>query len=205
MILSFDEAGALLDEMAEEFPPEFYDELNGGIALLPEAKEDPEGEHGELYIMGEYCNDMMGKYINLYYGSFAALAGPAGYGGPVRRIAAVVRGGVGMKVEFGVIEETAILGFKGGEGVTHARMFADGRNRIMRGRLEPGCSIGLHTHEGSSEIVYVLSGTGKALYGGGEERLAPGDCHYCPEGHAHSLVNDGTQTLEFFAVVPQHG
>ncbi len=46
MILSFDEAGALLDEMAEEFPPEFYDELNGGIALLPEAKEDPEGEHG---------------------------------------------------------------------------------------------------------------------------------------------------------------
>ena len=74
MILSFDEAGALLDEMAEEFPPEFYDELNGGIALLPEAKEDPEGEHGELYIMGEYCNDMMGKYINLYYGSFAALA-----------------------------------------------------------------------------------------------------------------------------------
>ena len=43
MILSFDEAGALLDEMAEEFPPEFYDELNGGIALLPEAKEDPEG------------------------------------------------------------------------------------------------------------------------------------------------------------------
>ena len=25
--------------------------------------------------MGEYCNDMMGKYINLYYGSFAALAG----------------------------------------------------------------------------------------------------------------------------------
>ena len=71
-----------------------------------------------------------------------------------------------MKVEFGVIEETAILGFKGGEGVTHARMFADGRNRIMRGRLEPGCSIGLHTHEESSEIVYVLSGTGKALYGG---------------------------------------
>ena len=100
-----------------------------------------------------------------------------------------------MKVEFGAMEETAIPGFKGGEGVTHARMFADGRNRIMRGRLEPGCSIGLHTHEGSSEIVYVLSGTGKALYGGGEERLAPGDCHYCQEGHAHSLINDGTQPL----------
>lgn len=72
MILSFDEVGNLLDEMAEEFPEEFYQELNGGISLLPEAVEDPQGE--ELYIMGEYRNDMMGKYINLYYGSFAALA-----------------------------------------------------------------------------------------------------------------------------------
>jgi len=72
MILSFDEVGDLLDEMAEEFPVEFYQELNGGISLLPEAREDPQGQ--DLYIMGEYCNDMMGKYINLYYGSFAALA-----------------------------------------------------------------------------------------------------------------------------------
>ena len=72
MILSFDEVGDLLDELAEEFPEEFYQELNGGISLLPEAREDPRGQ--DLYIMGEYCNDMMGKYINLYYGSFAALA-----------------------------------------------------------------------------------------------------------------------------------
>ena len=43
MILSFDEAGALLDGMAEEFPPEFYDELNGGIALLPEARKTRRG------------------------------------------------------------------------------------------------------------------------------------------------------------------
>lgn len=72
MILSFDQVGDLLDEMAEEFPEEFYQDLNGGISLLPETVEDPAGEY--LYIMGEYCNDMMGRYINLYYGSFAALA-----------------------------------------------------------------------------------------------------------------------------------
>ena len=72
MILSFDQVGDLLDEMAEKFPEEFYQDLNEGISLLPEAVEDPAGE--DLYIMGEYCNDMMGRYINLYYGSFAALA-----------------------------------------------------------------------------------------------------------------------------------
>ena len=43
MILSFDEAGALLDEMAEEFPPEFYDELNGGIACCPRPRRIPRG------------------------------------------------------------------------------------------------------------------------------------------------------------------
>ena len=74
MILSFDQVGDLLDEMAERFPPEFFRQLNGGISLLPQAMPDPEGERKELYVMGEYCKDMMGRYINLYYGSFAALA-----------------------------------------------------------------------------------------------------------------------------------
>ena len=74
MILSFDEVGEILDEMAETFPEVFYRDLNGGISLLPEAVEDPEFPPGEIYIMGEYCNAQMGLYINLYYGSFAALA-----------------------------------------------------------------------------------------------------------------------------------
>ena len=74
MVLTFDEVGEMLDEMAEQFPPVFYKELNGGISLLPEAVEDPEFPEGEIYIMGEYCDDQMGRYINLYYGSFAALA-----------------------------------------------------------------------------------------------------------------------------------
>ena len=78
-MMSFDQVGDLLDQIAEGFPEAFYRELNGGISLLPEAKEDPAGESGELYIMGEYCHDMMGRYINLYYGSFAALARQEGW------------------------------------------------------------------------------------------------------------------------------
>ena len=35
---------------------------------------DPEFPPGEMYILGEYCDDQVGKYILLYYGSFAALA-----------------------------------------------------------------------------------------------------------------------------------
>ena len=72
-MISFDEMGDWLDEIAEQFPQEFYTELNGGIALLPEAMPDPEFPEGEMYFLGEYCHDELGRYINLYYGSFAAL------------------------------------------------------------------------------------------------------------------------------------
>lgn len=37
---------------------------------------------------------------------------------------------------------------------------------------------------------------------GGEERLSAGDFHYCPDGHEHSLINDGDSDLVFIAVVP---
>lgn len=72
-MISFDEMGDWLDEIAERFPQAFYTQLNGGILLLPEAKPDPEFPPGEMYILGEYCRDELGRYINLYYGSFAAL------------------------------------------------------------------------------------------------------------------------------------
>ena len=68
--------------------------------------------------------------------------------------------------------------------------------------LDPGSSIGYHTHGTSSEIIYILSGTGKVKYDGGEEPLEAGQCHYCPKGHSHSLINNSDGPLEFFAVVP---
>ncbi len=74
MVLSIDEVNDLLDEMAEQFPEALFDGLNGGVNLLEEAVPDPDFPEGEMYILGEYCDDLLGNYINLYYGSFAALA-----------------------------------------------------------------------------------------------------------------------------------
>ena len=73
MILTIDRVNDLLDDMADSFPAALFDGLNGGINLLEEAKPDPEFPEGEMYILGEYCDDLLGQYINLYYGSFAAL------------------------------------------------------------------------------------------------------------------------------------
>ena len=75
MEYTFDQVADMLDEMAEAFPPIFFEELNGGILLQEEAKLDPMFPEGEVYFMGEYVQDgYLGRYINLYYGSFLASA-----------------------------------------------------------------------------------------------------------------------------------
>ena len=72
--MTIDQAAELLDILAERFPEALFEDLNGGINLLEDTVPDPEFPEGEMYILGEYCDDMLGRYINLYYGSFAALA-----------------------------------------------------------------------------------------------------------------------------------
>ena len=67
-----------------------------------------------------------------------------------------------MRIDFDAMEETIIPHMRGGEKEVAARMYTDELGKIMRGRLIPGASIGLHTHEDSSEIIYLLSGRGKA-------------------------------------------
>lgn len=74
MILNFEEVGALLDDYADTFPAILFEELNGGVNLLEDTVTDPEFPGEEMYILGEYITDVLGNYINLYYGSFAALA-----------------------------------------------------------------------------------------------------------------------------------
>lgn len=108
-----------------------------------------------------------------------------------------------MKLEFDNIEEKVTPHFNGGEGEFIARIFNDGVNKILRGKLEPGSSIGYHIHDTSSEIIYILSGNGKMRIEDNEERLTAGDCHYCMKGQSHGLINDSDEDLIFFAVVPQ--
>lgn len=109
-----------------------------------------------------------------------------------------------MLIDFKTIEESALHNFYGGNKDLNAKIFSDGHNRILYGRLDPGASIGMHTHETGSEIIFVLHGTGKIICDGETELLSAGSCHYCPKGHTHSLINDSGSDLTFFAVIPQH-
>lgn len=108
-----------------------------------------------------------------------------------------------MKIDFDAMQEAFMPQFQGGKGNLFARMYVDGLGKIMRGRLEPGASIGMHAHETSSEVIYILRGSGRILYDDTEEAVRAGDCHYCPKGHRHSLINNSPAELLFFAVVPE--
>jgi hypothetical protein len=75
-MISIDEMQDILDELAEELPPEFYDELNGGIILLPEVHKSAYAKSDDLYTLGEYRHSWsMGRYIVIFYGSFEQVFG----------------------------------------------------------------------------------------------------------------------------------
>lgn len=115
-----------------------------------------------------------------------------------------------MTIDFNSIGVSNLPHFKGGEKEFAANMFFDGTNRIFKGRLVPGASIGMHTHEDSCEVIFILEGQGTILekIPSSEEETAKsvssGDCLYCPKGHTHSLINTSLQgDLVFYAVVAQ--
>jgi hypothetical protein len=65
----------MLDEIAAELPEEIFHELNGGVCLLSETKRSKADPDGNLFTLGEYRHDQMGRYIVIYYGSVRAVHG----------------------------------------------------------------------------------------------------------------------------------
>ena len=108
-----------------------------------------------------------------------------------------------MILDFNTMAANAVPHFKGGEGEAIVRKFDDPRmGAVVQLTLPVGSSIGLHTHEGSCEMIFVLSGEGICLDDGEEYPFRPGMCHYCPEGHSHSVFNTGSEPLVLLGVVP---
>lgn len=72
---TFELCGQMLDEIADSMPYELYRELNAGISLVPQAKIHPAVVNNDLYILGEYVRDYIGKSIVFYYGSINRVYG----------------------------------------------------------------------------------------------------------------------------------
>lgn len=73
---TYDEVSIMLENIIDEVPPQLFDKLSGGVVLAEEFKLHKSSRpERPLYIMGEYCNDTMGRRIIIYYGSFNIVYG----------------------------------------------------------------------------------------------------------------------------------
>lgn len=111
-----------------------------------------------------------------------------------------------MKIEFEKENMQILPHFKGGEKEYRAIIIEDKYHKIMKGCLIPGASIGMHKHEDSSEIMFITKGTAKYIVidkDGAKkvEILKEGDCHYVKVGESHTLINETSEDLHFYAVV----
>ena len=68
-------------------------------------------------------------------------------------------------------------------------------------RLEPGCSIGYHVHEGDCEIFHILKGSATYNDNGTETTVSAGDTTVTPSGSGHSIKNETNETCEILALI----
>jgi len=74
---------------------------------------------------------------------------------------------------------------------------------MARVTVNPGDVIGYHTHEGKTEIIYILEG--RALYYDGTERiLEPGDAAIVSENDGQAIRCADDQPMTYLAVILLH-
>lgn len=78
--------------------------------------------------------------------------------------------------------------------VPHARLFST----IT---LDPGSSIGEHTHTGEVEYYWILQGEGIVTESDGEKIVKEGDLVITGGGASHAIRNEGSEPLRFLALI----
>lgn len=94
-----------------------------------------------------------------------------------------------------------------GEGIIEIKHIVDSENHnnphlknMARVTLKPGDVVGYHTHEGVTEVIYILEG--RAIYFDGTERiLEPGDAAVVSEKDAQSIRCADEEPLTYLAVI----
>lgn len=68
---------------------------------------------------------------------------------------------------------------------------------LGRQLLPPGGRVRLHAHDRAEEVFHVLKGSGVAEIDGEAHRLAPGTTLYFGHNRQHTIINDGSEDLQW--------
>lgn len=87
------------------------------------------------------------------------------------------------------------------EPLADETVLKDKARKFVKATLKPGCSMGVHQHNGDGEIYHILSGRG--LYTDNDEtyEVHPGDTMFCKDGDYHGLENVGDEDLVFMGLI----
>jgi mannose-6-phosphate isomerase-like protein (cupin superfamily) len=104
-----------------------------------------------------------------------------------------------------VIPEIA-EGVRGGSGTVSAHKLLDlfpgsAIKSVGIVRLEPGASVGDHSHQGDEDFYYCISGTGVVVDNGVEYPFTPGTIQITRSGETQALRNTGETELVFLGAL----
>lgn len=106
-----------------------------------------------------------------------------------------------MLINFNSLKDMIVPGMNSGTGEMSAKMYIDAETKIISCAIHVGGGIGLHKHDTSDDINYIVSGSGKAYCDGKEEILTKDTCHICKKGSEHSIINTGDEDLVMLTIV----
>ena len=71
--------------------------------------------------------------------------------------------------------------------------------------VPPGCHIREHAHDRVEEMIFVLSGTGRAVLDGENVAMTPGTAIFLGFNRRHMFINEGTEDLRLAWLVLPNG
>lgn len=71
--------------------------------------------------------------------------------------------------------------------------------------LDAGALVPVHHHEKAEQVLFCLSGKGKAVVGGKEAEVHPGTTVHVPKGIKHGITNTGAEPLSFVETTSPSG
>jgi len=97
-------------------------------------------------------------------------------------------------------------GVRGGTGTVAAHKLLDlfpgsAIKSVGIVRLEPGASVGEHSHQGEEDFYYCLSGSGVVVDNGVECPFTPGTMQITRDGESQAIRNTGETELVFLGAL----
>jgi mannose-6-phosphate isomerase-like protein (cupin superfamily) len=85
-------------------------------------------------------------------------------------------------------------------------LFTGARSQLVLMTIPPGGDIGLESHAHVEQLIFIASGTGKAVLDGVETPIGAGHVVIATPTARHDVVNTGSQPLRIYTVYapPNH-